>query len=221
MDDAEADIEPATHPAGICPSRRSAARLEVERGEDLGVRGPSRRRLAHAVQPALEHEFATAGLGRVGRAALRHVADPLADLLRLAAEVGAGHRRLTRCRRDERREHAQRGGLAGAVGAEEAEDLARADVQVDASARPRRRPLAADLERPPQVAVSGSSARSAVGVVMLTSPCPADAVVWRRHLRRSASSGNICSSADIYPSGDVVNHEPQERSIPSSARCGG
>ena len=53
--------------------------------------------------------------------------------LRLAAEVGPGDRRLARRRRQERRQHPQGGRLAGPVGAEEAEDLARADGEVHAA----------------------------------------------------------------------------------------
>ena len=53
--------------------------------------------------------------------------------LRLAAQVGAGDGRLAGGRREERREHPERGGLAGPVRAEEAEDLAGADVEVDAA----------------------------------------------------------------------------------------
>ena len=48
-------------------------------------------------------------------------------------EVHARDPRLARGGADERREHAQRRGLAGPVGAEEAEDLPAADLEVDAS----------------------------------------------------------------------------------------
>ena len=51
----------------------------------------------------------------------------------VAPEVDAGDRGLAGRRREERREHAQGRGLAGPVGPEEAEDLAGADVQVDAA----------------------------------------------------------------------------------------
>ena len=95
VDDAEADVEPAAHAARVGAGRPVRGGLEVERGEHLV--GPRlRRRLVHPVQPALEDELAAAGLGRVGRAALRHVADPPADGLGLARQVGAGDRRLAR-----------------------------------------------------------------------------------------------------------------------------
>ena len=130
VDDAEPDVEPALHPARVGARRAVGGRLEVERREHLrGARlGIG---LVHAVEPALEDELAAPGLGRIGRAALRDIADPLADRLGLAAQVGAGHGRLARRGRQQRGEHAQRGGLAGPVRAEEAEDLAGADVEVD------------------------------------------------------------------------------------------
>ena len=79
MDDAEPDIEPAAHAAGVGLGRPVGGRLELERVEHLGRAG-LRVGLVHAVQPALDHELAAAGLGRVGRAALRHVADAAPDL---------------------------------------------------------------------------------------------------------------------------------------------
>jgi hypothetical protein len=51
----------------------------------------------------------------------------------LAAQIRAGDRRLAAVGLDERGQHAQRGGLAGAVRTQEAEDLALADGQVDAA----------------------------------------------------------------------------------------
>src|SRR5215472_13975926 len=53
-------------------------------------------------------------------------------MLRRTAPVGAGDGGLAAGRPDQRREYAQRRCLAGAVGAEESEDLAVAHAQVDA-----------------------------------------------------------------------------------------
>ena len=114
-----------------CRSARSAAASRSSAARTSAARA-CRVRLGHPVQAALDDELAAAGLGRVGRAALRHVADALADELRLAPQVRAGDRRLARGRGDQRREHPERRRLAGAVRAEEAEDLAGADPQVDA-----------------------------------------------------------------------------------------
>jgi hypothetical protein len=105
--------------------------------------------LRHAVEPALDHELASAGFGRVGRAPLGHVADPLAHELRLTPEIGTSHRRLARGRGDQRREHSQRGRLARAVGPEEPEDLPGSNPQIDALDSVNR--TAARLEGPPEV----------------------------------------------------------------------
>ena len=67
------------------------------------------------------------------RAALGDVADALADAGRLAAQVRPRDRRLAAGRGEQRREHPQRRRLAGAVRAEEAEDLAGRDREVDAA----------------------------------------------------------------------------------------
>ena len=124
----EPDVEPAAHAARVGAGRPVRGRLEVERGEHLG-RARLRRRLVHAVQAALDDELAAAGLGRVGRAALRHVADPLGGPpAGSRAQVDARDRRLAGGRRQQRRQHPQRRRLAGAVRAEEPEDLARVDA---------------------------------------------------------------------------------------------
>jgi len=61
----------------------------------------------------------------------RDVADALAHLSRRLTQVVAGHRRFAATRRQQRRQHAQRGRLAGAVRPQEAEDLAGLHAQVD------------------------------------------------------------------------------------------
>ena len=81
MDDPEPDVEPAVHAAGV--GRESAGRRPLPSSSvsstSVGA-APWPRPCRHAVQPALDHELAATGLGRVGRAALRHVADAAADL---------------------------------------------------------------------------------------------------------------------------------------------
>ena len=134
MDDAEADVEPAAHAARVRPGRAVGGGRQLEDLEHL-VRPAHGGRLVHAVEPALEDELATTGLGGIGGSALRHVADPTADLLRLLEKVDAGDGRLPTRRDEEGREHPQRGRLAGAVGSEEAEDLPGSDVEVDAAHR--------------------------------------------------------------------------------------
>ena len=119
-------------PPGVRRDGAVGRRVELEHLEDLGgsrLRLPCR----HAVEPRLEDELAATRLGRIGGTALGHVADAAADLGGVARQVDARDPGVARRRADERREHAQRRRLAGAVGAEEAEDLAGADLEVDAA----------------------------------------------------------------------------------------
>jgi hypothetical protein len=85
------------------------------------------------VQPGLVDAL-LAGPGDVqGDAALGHVPDVAAHPDRIAEQVVPGHRGLAGGRFDQGGEHPQRGGLAGPVRAEEADDLAGFHVQVDAA----------------------------------------------------------------------------------------
>jgi hypothetical protein len=87
---------------------------------------------ARAGQPADEDEVLGAGERLVERRVLAGQPDELADLVRLGGDVVAEHRRAAVVRRDQGGEDADDGGLAGAVRAEEAEDGAGGDGQVDA-----------------------------------------------------------------------------------------
>jgi hypothetical protein len=80
----------------------------------------------------VDHLLASPGLTR-GRARLRDVADPAANPGGVSAQVDARYRRLATGGREQGGEHAQRGGLPCAVGAEEADDLAFGDIEVDAA----------------------------------------------------------------------------------------
>ena len=112
MDDPQADVEPALHAAGIRAGRPVSGGFEVEGCEYFAGAGLSLRH-AHPIQAALDHELATAGLGRVGRAPLRDVADALANGLGLTAKVGSSDRGLAGRGRQQGREHSQCGRLAG------------------------------------------------------------------------------------------------------------
>ena len=213
VDDAQPDVEPALHPARVGGDRPVRGRLEIERRQDLG-RASHRARLVHAVETALDDELAATGLGRVGRAALRDVADPLAYRPGLAAQVGAGDHRLTRGRREQRGQHPEGRGLAGPIRAEEAEDLAGADRQVDTTDRLDLR--LAGTEGPGQIVrLDHRLAGRRRGHVDLLSLC----CRGRRHLRRSASSGNICTVQIITQSRRCCQPWTEIRSIRSSARC--
>jgi hypothetical protein len=132
VDEAERDVEPPALAAGQRRARPVPEALEVHPGEQLpaagrGV-GP-----ADAVEAGLVDDLlAGARLGEAG-AALGDVADPPADADRVLEQVAAGDGGRAGGGAQQRRQHAQGGGLAGAVGAEEADDLAGVDVQVDAA----------------------------------------------------------------------------------------
>jgi hypothetical protein len=84
------------------------------------------------VEGRLELHVLAAGKERVERRLLERRADGGAYLRSLLDHVVAGHPRLAAGRRKQRGEHVDRGGLARAVRAEEAVDLAGLDAQVDA-----------------------------------------------------------------------------------------
>ena len=98
----------------------------VERPRD------ARRRVAQAVQPGEELEVLGHRQAEVEAGALGHHRDPLSDLGSVAGlERNAGHLHRPRRRCDDRGQHPYGGRLAGAVGTEEAEHLARADAEGD------------------------------------------------------------------------------------------
>ena len=66
---------------------------------------------------------------------LRDVADAAAHLARLADQVVTGDGRGAGARHQQGREHAQGRGLAGAVRAEQPDDLALGDIEIDAADR--------------------------------------------------------------------------------------
>ncbi len=75
------------------------------------------------------------GVGELSGLSLRHVGDRTGDLgPAQAGEAAAVQPDLAGLRRDQAEQRAKQGGLARAVGSEEAQDLARADRQVDAAA---------------------------------------------------------------------------------------
>ena len=203
MDDAEPDVEPAAHAARIGAGRPVGGGLEIERREHLGRAGLARRGLFMPYsRPWMTSSPRPVSAG-IGRAALRDVADPPADLLRLAPQVDAGDRRLARRRREQRREHPQRRRLAGAVRPEEAEDLARADLEVDA---------ADGLDRPPlrvlnvraQVAASRSSSRGSGGCRHVDAPARAR-MLSAALLARFSNMGHYLRSADSYPAQEQMS----------------
>ena len=160
--------------------------------------------LVHAVEAALDDQLVAAGDRGVRAAALGHVADALAHALRFADEVHARDAGLAARRREERRQHAQGRRLAGAVGPEEAEDLAAFDPQVHPAHR------LDDVLALPKVRfswwVSMIGPGNSIGWLM----------VWSRsfwvvlRLRHAAGWCIICAVQIITGTGAVVNHGPRQ-----------
>ena len=100
-------------------ARRFLAQAElldhlVDPGGQLGA--------AQAVEAAVAGQAVAHREEELGRLFLDHHRDAAADLERLLHDVEAFDGGASRGRSHQRREHAQRGGLAGPVGAEQAED---------------------------------------------------------------------------------------------------
>ncbi len=81
-------------------------------------------RIAQAVEPRDEFEVLAHREILIQAEALRHVADLALDLVGVAADVVAEAGALAAVRRQQAAQHADGGGLAGAVGPEEAVDRA-------------------------------------------------------------------------------------------------
>ena len=107
-----------------------AASGEVELLEQP-VRRTTRLGAADALQAGEEDEVLGGGEQLVDRRVLARHAEQLPHDVRLAADVDAEDARLAGVDREQGGEHLEHGGLAGAVGAEYAEDLAATDGQVD------------------------------------------------------------------------------------------
>jgi len=132
VDEAEGDIEAAALAAGEGFHRPVGEIGEVEVGAELvgaAVGGVG----ADAVEPGLENELLADEAAGVGAAGLGDVADPAADADGVGAEVAAGDGRGAGGRAEEGGQHPEGGRLAGAVRAEEADDLAGGDCKVDAT----------------------------------------------------------------------------------------
>ncbi len=99
------------------------------------------------VQAGDELEVFGGGEAVVERRSLRHVADTSLHVDRLLDDVEAGNPRATARRPDHAGEDLDGGGFAGAVGAQETQDLARLDAQVQTRERYLRAVLACQVVR--------------------------------------------------------------------------
>ena len=130
---AEGDVEAPALAARQLEQRAAFEAAEVQPRGDLGepARGVG---LRETLEPGLRDQLLAkpcAG-GRCGTD-LCDVPDAAPQLSRLRRQVVPGDGGGPRARLEQRGEHSQRGRLAGAVGPEEADDLAGPDVEVDAA----------------------------------------------------------------------------------------
>ena len=124
MHDAGGEREALLPAAGELAGELRAARGEAEGGEGVADRGA---RVGQAVEAGDEVEVLLDGQVLVERELLGHVADPVLDGPALGAEVVAEHLALALVEGEQAAHHADRRGLARAVRAEEADDLAAVD----------------------------------------------------------------------------------------------
>ena len=130
-DQAGGQVEPAPHATGELRDLLVAGVLEAEPAEQL-LGGRARPLLVDAEQPAEQVEVLAGGEVLVDRGVLPGDADQLAHHVRVLLDVDAEDLRAAAVHREQRGEHLEHRGLAGAVGSEDAEDLAAAYLQVDA-----------------------------------------------------------------------------------------
>ena len=107
------------------------ARSDRRKTSSISVATRLRLSGAHAEVPAVEVEVLPDGQAAVERVGLRDDAHHRLGLRRVSDDVDAGDGRGALGGDHAGREHAHRGGLARAVGAQQAEDLALHDLQVE------------------------------------------------------------------------------------------
>ena len=133
-DEGGREVEAAAHAAGVGLGHALGGVGELEALEQLaGARlAPPRE---HAVEAADHHEVLLAGEVLVDRGVLPGEPDLGAQRARVTDDVEAGDAGAARVRRQQGGEDADGRGLAGAVGAEDAQYGARRDLEVDAVER--------------------------------------------------------------------------------------
>ena len=132
MHEGGADVEAPAHPAGVGPDRPVRCVVQPEPVEDFGRSriDASPRELR---QPADQPEVLTAGEIRIDRGELPGQADQVPDGVCIEDHVVAEHLGPAAVGSDHGRQHADRGGLAGAVRSEQAEHGPGRHVEVDAA----------------------------------------------------------------------------------------
>jgi hypothetical protein len=125
------DLDAAAHAAGEVLDGLVGPRRQLDRGQELGDE-PLAPLAWHAVQLGVDEQVLLGGELEVAGHRLRDDADGAAHGVGLVEHIGAGDARRAARRRQQGGEHADQRRLAGAVGAEHAEDFALADGEGDA-----------------------------------------------------------------------------------------
>ena len=217
--DGAAECQPLAPPAGqvACQRRFPAAQprhLEHELAPRLDAAA------GQPVDAAPEADVLIDGQQLVEREALRHVADTLFHRFRLAADVDAVDERRARRWAQQPAEHADGRRLAGAIAAEEAEDLAALDrerqvVDRDEVAEPPRE--IADLDG----VLRRGRGRASWPAHRAIEPRHREAGVRRRARVRSSSacSRSVCaSSTSVLVATPAVKRSPTTRCASCAAR---
>ena len=134
VDETGRDVEAALHPAGVAARDAVGGVAQSDELEQL-VDPLAQRGAAHRVDPALEHQVLAPGGLPVDARILRDVTGCTAHAVRMAHDVFTGDGRASGVGLRERRERTNGRRLAGAVRAEETEDLAVAYGERDAVKR--------------------------------------------------------------------------------------
>ena len=130
-DEAGGEVEPPAHAAGVGADPAAAGVAELEAAQQLAGPGAGGS-AAEALQAAHHAEVLLPGLELVDGGVLPGEADRAADAAAVGDDVEPGDAGRARVRPQQRAEQPHGGGLARPVGAEQREDGAGADLQVDA-----------------------------------------------------------------------------------------
>jgi hypothetical protein len=130
-DQAHRKVEPAPHAAGVGRGRLPGRVEEIEPPQQFG-RAPPPCTSAQVVQVRHQDQVLLAGEQVVDRGELAGDADRGADRIGISSQIMTGDPHVAAVEADQRRQDLHRGGLAGAVGAEQREDRPAGNMQVDA-----------------------------------------------------------------------------------------
>ena len=134
MQHAAGNLQAPLHSARVSLDRRGRAVGKLQQVEHL-VDAPSPVLRRDAVHERVKLEVLAAGQLLIERWILKYEPDALPDCGRVVDDVDACHARDPGGRGKQRAQHRDRGRLAGTVRSEKSEDLARANLQVDARDR--------------------------------------------------------------------------------------